>query len=136
MSGSCGRATTCYMTESVERGVAYPFWLRVQSERVARGWTTLELQAQSGIPRETVGRMRTGKRAPQARTVNALAETLGIDRDEAHRLAGLVPGDPGPTPGSVREAMLTDPHYNEEQRKTLLAFLDLVEQRHREKNDD
>jgi transcriptional regulator with XRE-family HTH domain len=119
-----------------ERGVAYPFWLRVQSERVARGWTTLELETHSGIPRETVSRMPKGKRAPQPRTVNALADTLDIDRDEAHKLAGLVPGG-GPAPtSSVREAMLTDPNYTEEQRRTMLAFLDVIEQAHREQTGE
>lgn len=78
------------------RGVAYEFWRRVEAERADRGWTKSELADRTGIPISTLNRLRDSTRAPYARTVNTLADTLGIKRDEAARLAGIVPGDDEP----------------------------------------
>jgi len=120
------------MAEEADRGVAHALWLRVRAEQAARGWNDVELQRHSGIPRGTVDRLRRGKRPPQPRVVNALADVLGIDRGEAHRLAGLVPDRPAPGQVSVREAILADPTYTEEQRRTMLALVDLIEKTNRE----
>ncbi|MFD1940571.1 helix-turn-helix domain-containing protein [Nonomuraea mangrovi] len=65
-------------------------WERVESERNNRGWTTVELQERSGVDRSTVSRLKTSKRSPLPETVNKLADTLGIPRQEALALAGLV----------------------------------------------
>ena len=78
MSGTCFRATTCYMTDESDRGVAYNFWLRVQSELASRGWTDVELNRRSGVPRSTVDRLKTGTRVQRA-TVNALAMTAAVE---------------------------------------------------------
>jgi len=124
-------------------GVAYDLWLRVRAEQASRGWTDVELQRRSGIPRGTVDRLRRGKRVPQARVVNALADALGIPRAEAARLAGLVPEGPAPAAGqvSVREAIQQDPTYTDEERAVLLALVDLIDRaaarrRRRQKDDD
>jgi transcriptional regulator with XRE-family HTH domain len=69
---------------------AYRLWERVESERNARSWTTVELQERSGVDRSTVSRLKTSKRSPLPETVNRLADTLGIPRREALELAGLV----------------------------------------------
>lgn len=117
-----------------DRGVAYDFWLRVRNEQDARGWTDVELQNRSGIPRGTVDRLAKGKRPPLARVVNALADALGIERDEAQRLAGRVPAieeaehEQPATAVSVREAVQADPIYTEEQRQAMLQLLDIFEQ--------
>lgn len=117
-----------------DRGVAYDFWLRVRSEQAARGWTDVELQDRSGIPRGTVDRLAKGKRPPLARVVNSLADALGVDRDEAYRLAGRMPAAEDAEAGtdearvSVREAVLVDPVYTEEQRQAMLQLLDIFEQ--------
>ncbi|GAA3209566.1 helix-turn-helix domain-containing protein [Nonomuraea helvata] len=88
-------------------GPARPFYERVNHERIRRGWTQLKLAEQSGVDRATIHRMRSAK--PQPDTVFALAETLGIDRDEALRLAGLVPGGAG----GALPALAEDPEVDE-----------------------
>ncbi|GAA2069553.1 helix-turn-helix domain-containing protein [Polymorphospora rubra] len=116
------------MPERSERGVAYNFWLRVKTEQATRGWNDVELQRQSGIPRGTTDRLKVGKRPPQPRIVNALADALGIDRDEALSLARITPPGTGPTAVSAREAIEQDPMFNEDQRETMLRLLDMIEQ--------
>ncbi|MEQ4716493.1 helix-turn-helix transcriptional regulator [Nonomuraea sp. B19D2] len=91
-------------------GPARPFHERVNQERIKRGWTQLKLAEQSGVDRATIHRMRAAK--PQPDTVFALAATLGIDRDEALRLAGLVPGRVGGQGESV-PALAEDPEIEE-----------------------
>jgi transcriptional regulator with XRE-family HTH domain len=122
------------MIDGSERGVAYNFWLRVRTEQAERGWNDLELQSQSGIPRGTVDRLKKGKRPPQPRVVNALADALGIDRGEAHRLARLLPGSAQPGEVSVREAIMRDSTYTPKQRETMLQVVDLIEQANRAAN--
>ncbi|MFC8846743.1 MULTISPECIES: helix-turn-helix domain-containing protein [unclassified Micromonospora] len=126
------------MTQGPERGVAYDFWWRVRTEQDTRGWTDEELRARTGVARTTVDRLQAGKRPPTARVVNALADALDIDPTEAHRLAGRTPAPPAAHPGeegeprvSAREAILRDPLYTAQQRKTMLELLDIFEQANR-----
>lgn len=122
---------------SVDRGVAYDFWMRVRTEQGARGWTDDELHRRTGIARTTIDRLRSGKRPPTARVVNALADALDINLADAHRLAGRTPSpvdsdDEAPEPRiSVREAILRDRIYTEQQRKAMLELLDIFEQANR-----
>lgn len=124
---------TCYNLHMSEtRGVAYAFWLRVRAEQAARSWTDDELRARSGVARTTIDRLARGRRPPLSRVVNALAATLDIDQTEAHRLAGLLPADElpaevEPRPISAREAIERDATFTEDQRRTLLQVLDLIE---------
>lgn len=132
MPDSVTCATTCYMNKGPERGVAYDFWLRVRSEQAARGWTDSELHARSGISRTTIDRLAKGKRPPQARVVNALAETLDIERDEAHQLAGLIPRrstepEPAQPRVSVREAIMQETAYDDRTRHLMLQLVELIE---------
>ncbi|MEU5965924.1 helix-turn-helix transcriptional regulator [Micromonospora parva] len=110
-----------------ERGPSYNFWARVKAEQATRGWTDSELFRQSGVTRNTIGGLKTRKRV-EAATVNALADALGIPREEAHKLAGLVPPDdeqPDTEAADAREAILRDPIYNDEQRAAMLQLHDL-----------
>ncbi|MFF3853188.1 multiprotein-bridging factor 1 family protein [Micromonospora sp. NPDC002575] len=126
------------MTQGPERGVAYDFWWRVRTEQGTRGWTDEELRARTGVARTTVDRLQAGKRPPTARVVNALAEALDIDLTEAHRLAGRTPVPPATYGGgegeprvSAREAILRDPAFTDQQRRTLLELLDIFQQANR-----
>lgn len=127
MSGSARRATTCYMTDRSERGPAYDFWVRVKAEQASLGWSDSELFRRSGVTRNTIAGLGTRKRV-EAATINALADALDIPRDEAHKLAGLVPEDRPARASRVREAVLTDPIYTEDQRQAMLQLLDIFEQ--------
>jgi len=115
------------MANESDRGVAYDFWKRVKSEQASRGWTDTELSGRSGIPRSTIDRLEVGKRPPASRVVNTLASVLGIDGDEARRLARVVPGPGKPGVVSTRDAVLRDPIYTESQRATMLELLDVFE---------
>lgn len=145
MSVLVRRATTCYMTDRSERGPAYAFWLRVKTEQTTRGWTDSELYRRSGVSRRTIRELETRTRT-EAGTVNALADALDIPRDEAHRLAGLLPADEqiaatdapaesSPQVVSAREAILRDPIYSDQQRRAMLELLDIFEQANRSRQE-
>ncbi|MFC3980214.1 helix-turn-helix domain-containing protein [Streptosporangium jomthongense] len=68
-----------------------PFWKRIETERIARTWTATDLHRRSGVARSTINNLATQRRRPRPATVVALADTLGIPRDEAFALAGLDP---------------------------------------------
>lgn len=68
---------------------ALPLWLRVERERVAKVWTKSTLARKSGVARTTIDRLQANQRKPLPETVAALADALGIPRQEAFALAGL-----------------------------------------------
>lgn len=128
------RATNWYVAHISGAGVAYAFWLRVEQERAEKGWSKTELaeaatrRATSGsrIHRPTIDNLRTSTRAPQPRIVNAIADALGIERAEAHQLAGIV--DP-PRGGSVsiREAIEQSGTMTDGQKQMLLDMVDALD---------
>jgi len=69
-------------------------WYRRVTEAIAlRGWSKAELSDRAGVARSTIDGWQRNPRKPQAKSVNAIADVLGIDRAEALRLAGIV-GEP------------------------------------------
>lgn len=65
-------------------------WYRLVTEAIAlRGWSKQELSDRSGVARSTIDGWARNPRKPQAKSVNAVADALGIDRAEALRLAGV-----------------------------------------------
>lgn len=97
-------AATIRYVPGQHQGIAYPLYQRVQREMALRGWTATYLESVSGVRRSTLDNLKRQVRPPQARTVNALADCLGIDREEALRLAGIWTEMPPPgTPGFVAE---------------------------------
>lgn len=138
MSGLGQRATTCYMADGSGRGPAYNFWVRVKTEQAKRGWSDSELSRRTGVSRNTIKGLRARSRQ-SAETVNSVADALDIPRDEAYRLAGLIPSDdqPAAEPApesrviSAREAILLDPIYTPSQRRTMIELLDMFEQLNR-----
>lgn len=72
------------------RGIAYPLYARVERERVLRGWSATQLHKQTGVSRSTIANWAFQSQPPQASTVNAVADVLGIERVEALRLAGIL----------------------------------------------
>lgn len=120
------------------RGVAHQLWSLVENERLTRAWTAVKMAEEIGLPRSTISRMETSRVKPRVTTVHAVADALArlgveidgerITRGRAEELAGLRPPAAG-RPGrmSVREAILTEPAYTDEDRETLLRLVDLVE---------
>ena len=69
---------------------ARPWYEQVVSEIALRGWAKTELSYRSGVARTTIDNWNTNRHKPSAKAVNAVADTLGIDRAKAHVLAGIV----------------------------------------------
>lgn len=57
---------------------------------VRAGITKAQLHDRTGIARSTIDKWKTAPKPPQIPTVLAVADALGLDRDEAVRLAGIV----------------------------------------------
>lgn len=131
--------TPCYNLHVTERGVAYQLWAAVEDERLTRGWSGVRMAEQLGLPRNTISRLKTSPRKAEPATVHKVADGLAklgvevdgkpITRETAERMAGLRPaagGEPGAV--SVREAILADPVYTDEQRQAMLQLVDIFEQ--------
>lgn len=56
-----------------------------------QGKTKHWLHKRSGIARNTIDRWRTQPKPPQAGTVIAVADALGMDRTQALQLGGVMP---------------------------------------------
>jgi len=80
--------------------VAAAFHRRAEVERVRLGMTKMALCEKAGIGRVTYDRLATQVNAPLAKTITRLADVLGIDKDEALNLAGLIDA---PAPAQVAE---------------------------------
>ncbi|WP_219471571.1 hypothetical protein [Nonomuraea rhizosphaerae] len=66
-----------------------PLWLAAERARVAAGAGKQQWAKTLGIGRVTYDRLTTQASPPIARTVKKIADVIGIDIDEAMRLAGL-----------------------------------------------
>ena len=106
--------------------MAYPFWARVEDERATKGWNKAELAERVGLPRSTIDNLKTGTRAPQPRIVNALADAVGLDRAQAHQLAGIVPAKADDS-ADVRRAIEASTAYTETQKRLLLETVDALD---------
>jgi transcriptional regulator with XRE-family HTH domain len=79
------------MTEHGEAASApaRPLYDRVEQIRLKRGLSKIEIADLIGVARSTIDKWQRNRRPPGARTVKDVAERLGIDHDEALRLAGI-----------------------------------------------
>jgi transcriptional regulator with XRE-family HTH domain len=114
------------------RGPAYPFWERVQRALDEQDLTQAELVERSGVHPATIGRLRTAAprdRVTRRKHVLAIAGVLAINEDEALQLAGLVAREPDAAGGEVdvRDAIVRDPRYNDDEKHALLGLLDVLD---------
>lgn len=79
------RATTRYMSD---RAPAAAFHAAIKAALDQMGRTQVWLSKETGIPRSTLNAWKTQPRPPYAKTVIRVADALGMDRNEALRLAG------------------------------------------------
>lgn len=75
------------------RGIAFPLYQRVATERARQGWTWTRLTARAGVARSTINSWAHIPTPPQPEKVNAVADLLGIPRLEALQLAGILGAD-------------------------------------------
>lgn len=81
----------------MRHGRAYPLWMAIEERRAALGWSRRGLARMTvhhtgtgePIPERAVDALRTDRRVPPPGIVFALADTVGLDRDEAAALAGV-----------------------------------------------
>ena len=129
----------CYNLHMTEQPAAYHLWALIENERVTRGWGVVRMADELGTPRNTINRLKTSPRKADPKTIHKIADGLArigvevdghrITREDAERMAGLRPPAPGePGSVSVRDAILADPTYTEQQRQTMLQLVDLIEQ--------
>lgn len=75
---------------------AKPWYDLVVATIALQGGTKAELSERAGVARTTIDNWERNPRKPQAKSVNAVADALGIPRERALVLAGIIPGAPGP----------------------------------------
>lgn len=112
------------------RGPAYGFWLRVRQEAEEQGISIRALVTATGVPEPTIARLQTSAgRTPHERRqhVETLADHLGIPRAEAYVLAGLRRDPDAPPPPSVRDSIILTDEYDADQKRALLALVDLID---------
>jgi transcriptional regulator with XRE-family HTH domain len=69
---------------------ALPLWNCVEGIRIREGWSKVQLARRLGMDRGTISNWQTQPLPPLASTVKTVAERLGIDHEDALRLAGVV----------------------------------------------
>lgn len=121
--------------------MAYKLWAVIEDERLTRGWSAVRMAEALGMPRNTIDRLRSSPRKPYPETVHKIADALrrlgvDIDRRRAEQLAGLRPQLAEPGAVSVREAIMRDPLYTEQQRAAMLQLVAIFEQANQQRGDD
>lgn len=97
-------ATLDYMS-APRPAPARPWYDRVTAEIALRGWTKTQLSERSGVSRTAIDKWQKNPRPPQAASVNAVADALGIPRERALRLAGVIPEVPREFSPDLQELM-------------------------------
>lgn len=102
------------------------FDLTVQTTAV-KGWSIADLASKSGVARSTIYGWRDNSGKPQAKSVNAVADALGIPRERALRLAGIIASpkpEPEPEiPQSLLREIETTSGLTEEERRAVIAAI-------------
>lgn len=102
------------------------FDLAVQTTAV-KGMSIADLASKSGVARSTIYGWRDNSGKPQAKSVNAVADVLGIPRERALRAAGIIAGaEPEPEPeipGSLLREIMNTPGLTEEGRRAVIAAI-------------
>lgn len=82
---------------------ALPLYKEILARLLTAGETKTWLSRTSGVSRGSIDNLAKQPRPPYAGTVVALADTLGIDRDEALRLAGVFAAETTTPPSTPLE---------------------------------
>lgn len=117
------------VSDNVEKWAALADWLNGQL--VLRSWSIRRLAREAGVSHTLVARMANGEGPFDATSLNALADALGVPREEVQRLAGLL-RDPA-RPGDDIQALVRQLQAMPEdlRRDTLALFNALLNYRRR-----
>lgn len=115
------------MTRDEGIAPAYELWRLLERERLRRGWTSVELARHLRMGRTTIDGLRRG-RLPSVQTVDRIADFLGVDRQEAYALAGLldIPDSDRPKPSEIADREIRNllSRLPERRRRVLERILD------------
>lgn len=100
-------ATSGYKRGMANPPPAAPLYEAVAAALETTGMTKVQLHQRSGIARSTIDGWKTAARPPHAATVLAVAKVVGIEAEEALRLAGLGAGKGSP-PADLSEVDTDD----------------------------
>lgn len=99
------------------------FDLAVQTTAV-KGMSIADLASKSGVARSTIYGWRDNSGKPQAKSVNAVADALGIPRERALRAAGIITSarpEPAIPKSLLRDIMETEGLTDEERQAVIAA---------------
>lgn len=122
-----GRATTRAVAGE---GVAYELWAWLERVRVTRNWSKTKLAEVTDLDRTTLNRLKDSVHPPQAKTINAIVERLGLDRERVMIAAGILQAPPF-TDETVRDAIAGSKVYSASQRRVLLEIVDALDRANR-----
>lgn len=88
------------MSASPDHAPARPWYDLVVETAAVKGWSIADLGSRSGVARTTIYGWRANRGKPQSKSVNAVADVLGIPRERALRLAGVIAAEPQPPPSA------------------------------------
>lgn len=91
----------CTHGDVSDNAPALPYLELVEATLAKQGRTKTWLSKRSGVSRAAINNWRTQPRTPQASSVLAVADALGLDHDRALRLSGL-PADAEPIAEGAR----------------------------------
>lgn len=99
--------------------------LAVQTTAV-KGWSIADLASKSGVARSTIYGWRDNSGKPQAKSVNAVADALGIPRERALRAAGIIASArPEPAmPKSLLREIMAEPGLTDKERQAVIAAVE------------
>ncbi|MFI6332951.1 helix-turn-helix domain-containing protein [Micromonospora chersina] len=114
------------ITEGAERG-SWATYSRLAREGAGLGKS--ELARRLGMDRGTVHRWEIGKTRPEdPQVVQAFAEVLGLDLEEALAAAGLRPGvappaEPTREPDEEIDLVRTDPRLSDDMKRRIIQLI-------------
>jgi transcriptional regulator with XRE-family HTH domain len=104
---------------------ARPWYELIVKTIALRGWSKTTLSERSGISRSTIDNWQRNPRKPQASAVNAVADSLGIPREKAHELAGVLPVERGPGSTVPDEVLaVIRKNYTPEKQREVIEMLE------------
>ena len=114
---------------SADRTPAREWYDLVVATAAVKGWSIADVFSRSGVARSTVYGWRDNRGKPQAKSVNAVADALGIPRERALRAAGIIGERASPEserliPPKLLEAIQNDPELTDEQRRSVISAIE------------
>ena len=113
---------------SADQAPAREWYNLIVETAAVKGLSIADLASRSGVARTTVYGWRDNPGKPQAKSVNAVADALGIPRERALRAAGIIArAGPEPEPAipkSLLRAIMDADDLTPEERPAVIAAVE------------